>query len=138
MKSVLKFVLIILSVMSPAGIALAQSGSSGIAGVVSDASGARLPGVTVEVASPVLIEKTRVVVSDGEGAYKVLELRPGSYSITFSLPGFSTVRREGIELTASFTATVNAELRVGAVTETITVTGESPLVDVQNVASVQR
>jgi hypothetical protein len=135
MKSVVKFVLIVLCVISSAGPALAQSGSSGIAGVVSDASGARLPGVAVEVASPVLIEKTRVVVTDGEGAYKVLELRPGSYSITFSLSDFSTVRREGIELTASFTATVNAELKVGAVTETITVTGESPLVDVQNVAS---
>jgi hypothetical protein len=112
--------------------ALAQSGSV-IAGVVRDTSGAVLPGVTVEAASPALIEKVRTVVTDGEGQYKVIDLRPGSYVVTFSLPGFSTVRREGIELTASFTATVNADLRVGALEETITVTGAPPTVDVQNV-----
>ena len=105
----------------------------GIAGVVKDTTGAVLPGVTVEAASPALIEKVRTVVSDGEGLYKIVDLRPGVYTVTFTLPGFSTVRREGIELTASFTATVNAEMRVGSVEETVTVTGQSTTVDTQNV-----
>src|SRR5262249_49517725 len=89
--------------------------------------------VSVEAASPALIEKSRSVVTDSQGAYTIVDLRPGVYTVTFTLPGFSTVKREGIELTTSFTANVNAELKVGAVTETITVTGESPVVDVQNV-----
>ena len=108
-----------------------------IAGTARDASGAVLPGVTVEAASPVLIEKVRTVVTDGTGQYQIVDLRPGTYSVTFSLTGFSTVKREGIELTGSFTATVNADLKLGGVEETITVTGESPIVDVQN-ASAQR
>ena len=85
-----------------------------IAGVVRDTSGAVLPGVTVEAASPALIERVRSVVTDGTGQYKVVDLRPGTYSVTFTLPGFSTLKREGIELAGSFTATVNADLRVGA------------------------
>jgi hypothetical protein len=104
-----------------------------IAGVVKDASGAVLPGVTVEASSPVLIEKVRTVVTDGTGQYKIVDLRPGTYGVTFTLTGFSTVKREGIELTGSFAAAVNVELKVGAVEETITVTGESPTVDVQSV-----
>src|ERR1700730_9881411 len=96
--------------------------ASAIAGVVKDTSGAVLPGVTVEAASPALIEKVRSVVTDGEGRYNVTDLRPGAYAVTFTLTGFSTVKREGIELTAGFTATVNAEMRVGAIQETITVT----------------
>jgi hypothetical protein len=107
-------------------------GTASIAGVVRDSSGAVLPGATVEASSPVLIEKTRTVVTDGSGQYKIEELRPGAYTVTFTLTGFNTVKREGIELTGSFAATVNAELRVGAVEETVTVTGESPLVDVQS------
>ena len=103
-----------------------------ITGVVRDTSGAVLPGVTVEAASPALIEKVRAVVSDGNGQYRIVDLRPGTYSLTFTLVGFSSVKRDGLELTGSFSATVNAELRVGAVTETITVTGEAPIVDVQN------
>src|SRR2546422_3129099 len=106
---------------------------SAIAGVVRDSTGAVLPGVTVEAASPVLIEKVRTAVTDNEGQYKIIDLRPGTYAITFGLPGFSSVKREGIELSAGFTATVNAEMRVGAVEETVTVSGSSPLVDVQNV-----
>jgi hypothetical protein len=113
-------------------LASAQSGS-GIAGVVKDTSGAVLPGVTVEAASPALIEKVRTVVTDGEGQYKIVGLVPGSYSVTFTLTGFNTIKREGIELTASFTATVNADLRVGSLTETVTVTGAAPTVDIQNV-----
>jgi hypothetical protein len=103
-----------------------------IAGTVKDSSGAVLPGVTVEASSPALIEKTRTAVTDGSGQYRIEDLRPGVYSVTFTLSGFSTIKRDGVELTGSFTAPVNVEMRVGAVTETITVTGETPVVDVQN------
>src|SRR5499425_2838655 len=116
-------------VFVPAG-AYAQAA---IAGVVKDSSGAVLPGVTVEAASPALIEKVRAVVTDGSGQYKVVDLRPGTYSVTFTLAGFNTFRRDGIELAGSFTATVNADLRVGSLQETITVTGDTPIVDVQSV-----
>ena len=112
----------------------AQSATTGaIAGVIRDATGAVLPGVTVEAASPALIEKVRTVISDGEGRYQIVELRPGAYIVTFMLTGFNTVRREGIELSAGFTAAVNTDMRVGAVEETVTVTGASPVVDTQNV-----
>ena len=103
-----------------------------ITGVVKDASGAVLPGVTVEAASPVLIEKVRSVVSDDTGQYRIVDLRPGSYVVTFSLAGFNQFKREGIELSGDFVATVNAEMKVGSLQETITVTGESPIVDVQS------
>src|SRR5512138_1886794 len=92
-----------------------------ITGVVKDGSGAVLPGVTVEAASPALIEKVRSVVTDGTGQYRIENLRPGTYSVTFTLPGFATSKREGIELTGTFVATVNADMRVGALEETITV-----------------
>jgi Carboxypeptidase regulatory-like domain len=111
------------------------AGSSGIAGVVRDTSAAVLPGVTVEASSPALIEQTRTVVTDGQGRYNIVELKPGTYAVAFSLPGFSTVRREGIELGPNFTATVNGEMRVGALEETITVRSESPVVDVLRVES---
>jgi hypothetical protein len=101
-------------------------------GVVTDASGGVLPGVTVEAASPVLIEKVRSTVTDGTGRFQIIELRPEIYTVTFTLTGFSAVRREGIELSGSFAARVNAELHVGTVSETITVTGESPIRDVQS------
>ena len=112
--------------------ALAQQTSS-IAGVVRDASGGVLPGVTVEAASPALIEKVRAATTDGEGRYNIVDLRPGTYAVTFALPGFNTFRRDGITLTGGFTATVNADLQVGTLEQTITVTGEAPLVDTQNV-----
>ncbi len=117
----------------PSGTASAQLASGNIAGVVKDATGAVLPGVTVEASSPALIEKVRSVVTDSEGQYKILDLRPGTYAVSFLLTGFGTVRREGIELNSGFTAPVNAELRVGTLEETITVAGSSPTVDVQNV-----
>ena len=91
-----------------------------------------LPGVTVEAASPALIEKVRSAVTDGSGQYRIVDLRPGTYSLTFTLPGFSTVKRDGIELTGSQTLTIPVEMRVGGLEETITVTGESPVVDVQS------
>ena len=108
-------------------------GQATITGVVSDASGAVLPGVTVEAASDVLIEKVRTAVTDGTGQFRIVDLRPGTYIVTFTLTGFQTTRREGVELEGPLTATVNADLRVGALEETITVTGETPIVDVQSV-----
>lgn len=110
---------------------------SAIAGVVKDTTGAVLPGVTVEVSSPALIEQTRSAVTDAQGQYKIVDLRPGTYSISFSLPGFATVKREGVDLPANFTAPVNGELRVGAVEETVTVSGASPVVDVQQAVTQQ-
>lgn len=103
-----------------------------LTGVVRDTSGAVLPGVTVEAASPALIEKVRTAVTDGNGLYRIEDLRPGAYTMTFSLAGFSSVKRESIQLSGNFAATINAEMRVGALEETITVTGETPTVDVQN------
>ena len=105
---------------------------SSITGVVRDTSGAVLPGVSVEASSDVLIEKVRSAVTDETGQYRITELRPGTYTVTFTLSGFNSLRREGLELTGSFTATVNADLRVGGLAETITVTGETPIVDVQS------
>ena len=104
-----------------------------ITGTVKDTSGAVLPGVTVEAASPVLIEKVRSVVTDGNGRYQIVDLRPGSYSVTFTLPGFNTVKRDGVTLAGAATVAVDAELRVGALEETITVTGEAPVVDTQTI-----
>jgi hypothetical protein len=106
-------------------------------GVVKDTSGAVLPGVTVEVASPVLIEKTRSVVTDENGAYRVVDLRPGEYVVTFTLPGFATVKRDKVELESNFTMTLNADMKVGALEETVTVSGSSPVVDVQTTTKSQ-
>src|SRR5688572_8559493 len=110
--------------------ALAQGS---ITGVVRDSSGAVLPGVTVEAASDVLIEKIRTVVTDGNGQYRLVDLRAGTYAVTFSLPGFNAFRRSGVVIEGAFTATVNADLKVGSLQETVTVTSESPIVDVQSV-----
>jgi hypothetical protein len=103
-----------------------------LAGVARDSSGAVLPGVTVEAASPVLIEKIRTAVTDGSGQYRLTELAPGSYTVTFTLPGFTSVRREDVEIGGVGVITINAEMRVGGLQETITVTGETPIVDVQS------
>jgi hypothetical protein len=104
-----------------------------LTGVVRDASGGVLPGVTVEAASPALTEKVRTAVTDGSGQYRLIDLTPGTYSLTVTLPGFSTVKREGIVLGGSAILTIPIELRVGGLEETITVTGETPVVDVQSV-----
>src|ERR1043165_1137895 len=103
-----------------------------IAGTVKDAFGAVLPGVSVEAASPELIEKTRTALTDGTGQYRIEDLRPGVYSVTFTLQGFQSVKREGVELSGSFIATINAALKVGTISETVTVTGESPVVNIQS------
>ena len=116
------------------GLAAAQSG---ITGAVTDNTGGVLPGVTIEVTSPAMIEGLRTAVTGGEGRFNVIDLRPGIYTVTFSLPGFGTVVREGLDLPADFTATVNAQLSVGALEESVTVSGESPVVDVQSAARRQ-
>jgi len=109
------------------GAAFAQTS---LAGVVKDTSGAVLPGVTVEASSPVLLEKARTAVTDGTGQYRFPDLTPGTYTVTFTLSGFAVVKREDVNLSAGVT-TINADLKVGNVSETITVTGETPVVDVQ-------
>ena len=130
-RHVALIIVIMMSLTIPVAYGQGQSGS--IAGVARDSSGAVLPGVTVEAASPALIEKVRTAVTDGQGQYKIVDLRPGSYTVTFTLTGFSTYRREGVTLTSGFNADVNAEMRVGALEETVTVSGASPIVDTQNV-----
>src|SRR5476651_852548 len=129
MRLLMKSMVLAWIVLAP--VAAYAQGS--ITGVVKDTSGAVLPGVTVEAASPVLIEKTRSAVTDGTGQFRIVNLLPGSYTVTFTLTGFSGVKREGIELTGSFVASINADMKVGAVEETITVSGATPIVDVQSV-----
>src|SRR4051812_4821345 len=124
-------VLGLLAILATPNAAFAQLSPS-LAGVVKDTSGAILPGVTVEASSPALIEKVRSVTTDASGQYKIVDLRPGTYTVTFGLTGFSTVKREGVELTGGGTVQINADLKVGTLEETITVTGETPVVDVQN------
>ena len=114
---------------------VASAQTSAIGGVVKDTSGAVLPGVTVEASSPALIEKVRSAVTDGSGQYRITALRPGTYSVTFTLPGFNVVKRESVELTSDFIATINADMKVGAVQETITVSAESPVVDTQSITT---
>lgn len=130
-----RLVRVLIAVLVVCGAATAATAQSAIAGVVKDPSGGVLPGVTVEAASPSLIEGSRTAVSDGVGAYKIENLRPGEYSVTFTLPGFRTVKREGITLPASFTATVNADMPVGTIEEAVTVTTAAPLVDVRSSVS---
>jgi hypothetical protein len=114
-------------------IPAATFAQSSIVGVVKDASLGVLPGVTVEASSPVLIEKVRSVQTDDQGLYRFVDLRPGIYTVTITLPGFTTFKREGLELPAAFTATVNAELSVGDLAEMVLVSGQGPTVDAQRV-----
>ena len=118
-----------------AGFAHAQEQTWEIIGKVKDTEGGPLPGVTIEARSPALIEGVRSAVSDGSGLYSIEALRPGTYSVTFTLPGFSTFVRDGIELTSGFTANVDGQMTVGSIEETVTVSGAAPLIDVQNVVS---
>jgi hypothetical protein len=118
-------------------VPVAASAQSAIAGAVRDTSGAVLPGVTVEAASDALIERSRTVTTDGAGQFKIVDLRPGVYTVTFTLTGFQTVKRQAVELLTDFTATINAEMRVGALEESVTVQASSPIVDVQNASHMQ-
>ena len=120
--------LVVIAILG-AGPSLATAQS--LAGTVRDTSGAVLPGVTIEASSPALIAKVRTSVTDDTGQYRITDLPPGNYKVTFTLPGFATVVREGVELTGGGVMTIGAEMRLGALEETITVTGESPVVDVQ-------
>ena len=117
-------------VLSPLGAA-AQTNSV-FTGEVTDNTGGVLPGVTVEASSPILIEGSRIAITDGQGRYTIVDLRPGDYVLTFTLPGFTTVIRDQLVLPAGFTMTIDAEMGVGGLEETITVSGESPIVDVQS------
>ena len=108
------------------GVPTTGFGQAAIAGSVKDSSGAPMTGVMVEASSPALIERIRTAVTDGAGRYRIEDLRPGTYQVRFTLAGWRPQQREGVELTGSFTATVNAELTLGALTEVVTVTGESP------------
>jgi hypothetical protein len=115
----------------------AADAQSAFSGVVRDASGAVLPGVTIEASSPVLFEKARSVTSDGDGRYTIVDLRPGTYKLTFTLSGFATLVRDNVDLPGNTTVPINVELRVGALEESITVSGQTPLVDVQNAQRTQ-
>src|SRR5215217_7684052 len=132
MRHVAKAALLAAVVLFPA-LAHAQS----ITGVVRDGSGGVLPGVTVEAASPALIEKVRSAVSDGNGRFQIVDLRPGAYTVTFTLAGFNTFKRDGVNLTGTGAATIDAELRVGSLEETVTVTGEAPVVDTRSLTKQQ-
>lgn len=127
MKGFIRLALCVLTAVLAPTWAFAQAS---IAGTVKDTSGAVLPGVTVEAASPVLIEKVRTSVTDGNGRYQIIDLRPGAYTVTFTLAGFNTFKRDGVTLAGTGTSTVDADLRVGALEETVTVTGEAPVVNV--------
>ena len=127
------FAVFVCLLLAPAG----ASAQSAIAGVVKDTSGAVLPGVSVEASSDVLIERFRTVTTDGAGQYRIVDLRPGVYVVTFTLQGFQTLRRERVDLPSDFTASINADLRVGALEESVTVTAESPIVDVTTAVHTQ-
>ena len=131
-ESLLKCAVALVTLLLMPTMTSAQNGT--IAGVVKDTSGGLLPGVSVEASSPALIEKVRSASTDGAGQYKIVDLRPGVYVVTFTLPGFNVVRREGIELTTGFTANVNADMAIGSLQETVTVNAPSPVVDTQNVS----
>src|SRR3954468_11994597 len=129
MRQVSRTLLVLACVVLCPALARAQSS---VAGTVRDASGAVLPGVTVEATSPALIEKARTTTTDGSGQYRMTDLPPGTYVLTFSLSGFTTVKREALPISGSGVVPVNADMRVGNLSETITVTGQSPLVDTQS------
>ena len=136
MRQMKRVGLAVLMLLSVAATSRAQTLGT-IAGVTRDTSGAVLPGVSVEVSSPALIEKTRLAVTDGAGQYTIINLPIGTYDVTFTLPGFSAVKRDSVNVVANFTAQINAELKVGAISETVSVTGESPLIDVQGTVTAR-
>src|SRR5688572_21529249 len=122
MRPAIRIVVVLVAIVSVPALTFAQGS---ITGVVRDGSGV-LPGATVEVSSPALIEKVRTASTDGSGQYRIIDLRPGTYTVVVKLPGFNTVRREGIEVTGTAVSRVDAEMRIGSLEETLTVTAESP------------
>lgn len=128
------FLFVIASLVLVPAVARAQSVFTG---TVKDTSGAVMPGVTVEAASPALIEGVRSAITDASGTYRIGDLRPGTYKLTYTLPGFNTVIRDGVELQGNFVATINIDLAVGTLQESVTVSGASPVVDVQSNAKQQ-
>src|ERR687888_1098851 len=116
---------------------LSAYAQASITGVVRDTSGAVLPGVTVEAASPALIEKVRTTVTEGSGQFTIVNLRPGVYTVTFTLTGFAPIKRENVQLAGEQVTTLSVELRVGGVSESITVTGDTPIVETQNTTKQQ-
>ena len=126
----IKYLLIAAATILMPSVAFAQGT---LTGTVRDASGAVLPGVTVEATSPAIAGGVRTVVTDGAGIYRIINLSPGTYSLVFTLPGFNIVQRDGVVLGGGATLTIPIEMRVGDLQETITVTGETPVVDVQTV-----
>ena len=124
-----KLAMVLAGILLLPAAALAQSS---IAGIVKDTSGAVLPGVTVEAASEALIERVRSSITDANGQYRIVDLRPGTYVVTFTLTGFNTIKREAVDVPSDFVVPVNADMPVGSLQETITVTGESPVVDLQS------
>jgi len=128
MRQLVKIGLVLACLVASQSAAFAQAT---LAGIVRDSSGGILPGVTVEAASPALIEKVRATITDSTGRYRIVDLRPGDYTLTFSLPGFVTLKRENVTVTGTAVIAIDGELRVGGVQETVTVTGETPVVDVQ-------
>ena len=137
MTRLLRAVGVIAAAWSLSTGALAQTLPTSIVGVVRDSSGGVMPGVTVEASSPALIEKVRTAVTDEHGEYKIIDLRPGTYSVTFALTGFSVIKREALELQSGFAAKIDAEMKVGTLEETLTVSGQSPVVDVQNTSQIK-
>jgi hypothetical protein len=133
-RNVLFGALVLCAVLALPSLAFAQAQ---IVGQVRDESGGVLPGVTIEAASPAIIEKVRSAITDDQGRYRIEALRPGTYKLTFTLAGFSTVVRDGIDVPSEVVVTINADLKVGALEETITVSGETPQVDVQQASRTQ-
>src|SRR5262249_61152212 len=131
MRTFVQLLMVQIVLITVPAVASAQTGAA-LTGVVTDSTGAVLPGVTVEARSPALIEQVRSAITDETGRYRIVDLRPGTYSVTFGLPGFASILREGIAITGTFVANVNAELRVGTVQETVTVSSETPVVDTQS------
>src|SRR5215216_4368959 len=135
-RAIARIVHVLGLVLIPAAVVLLPSlafAQATLTGTVKDASGGVLPGVTVEATSPALTEKVRTVVTDGAGVYRIVQLDPGTYSLTATLPGFNTYKRDDIALAGTQVITIPVELKVGSLQETITVTGETPVVDVQSV-----
>jgi hypothetical protein len=130
MRTVYRVLIVLAAVVCVPTLASAQGS---ITGVIKDSSGAILPGVVVEVASPVLIEKVRTAVTDGNGQYRIIDLRPGTYTVTATLQGFNTVKRDGVEVTGTAVSRIDVDLQVGRLEETLTITAESPIVDVQSI-----